>query len=155
MKGFLGTYASFSADFNLVLQIAMGIALLIGAGLARARRYRAHALCQSAVLILNLFLIAFVMWPSFQLQLLPALPAKLGRLRVAVAIVHGTSGAAAELLGIYILLAAGTSLLPRSWRFQRWKLWMRVVLTLWWIVLAAGIATYFAWYVPPSHSVLR
>lgn len=155
MRGFLGTYASFSTDLNLVLQIAMGIALLIGAGLARARRYRAHALCQSAVLILNLFLIAFVMLPSFELQVLPLLPRKLARLRIAVAIVHGTFGIVAELLGTYILLAAGTNLLPRSWRFRRWKLWMRVELALWWIVLAAGIATYFVWYVPPSHSALR
>lgn len=154
MRGFLGTYAGFSADLNLVLQIAMGIALLIGACLARARRYRAHALCQSAVLILNLFLIAFVMWPTFQFQVMPLLPGKLGRLRVALSIVHGISGAVAELLGIYILLAAGTNLLPRSWRFQRWRLWMRVELALWWIVLAAGVVTYFVWYVPGSHRVL-
>lgn len=155
MRGFLGTYAGFSTDLNLVLQIAMGVALLIGACLARARRYRAHAVCQSAVLILNLFLIAFVMWPSFQQQVLPALPGKFGRLRVGAAVVHGTFGIVAELLGTYILLAAGTNLLPRSWRFQRWKLWMRVELALWWIVLAAGIATYFVWYFPPSHSALR
>lgn len=107
------------------------------------------------MLILNLFLIAFVMWPTFQFQVLPLLPGKLGRLRVALSIVHGISGAVAELVGIYILLAAGTNLLPRSWRFQRWKPWMRVELALWWIVLAAGIATYFVWYFPPSHSVLR
>jgi hypothetical protein len=31
IKGFLGTWASFSADLNLVIQIAMGIALLAGA----------------------------------------------------------------------------------------------------------------------------
>lgn len=154
MKGFLGTYASFSADLNLILQIAMGIALLVGACLARAKHFRSHAVCQSVVLILNLFLIAFVMWPSFQLQVLPVLPAKLGRLRVASAIVHGISGAVAELLGIYILLAAGTNLLPHSWRFQRWKLWMRVELALWCVVLAAGVATYFLWYVPASHRVL-
>lgn len=44
MKGFLGTWASFSADLNLVIQIAMGVALLVGAFLSlgetlgRARR---------------------------------------------------------------------------------------------------------------------
>lgn len=154
MKGFLGTYASFSADLNLILQIAMGIALLVGACLARAKRFRAHAVCQSVVLILNLFLIAFVMWPSFQLQVLPVLPAKLGRLRVASAIVHGVFGAMAELLGIYILLAAGTNLFPPSWRLRRSKMWMRLELALWWIVLAVGIVTYFVWYVPASHRVL-
>jgi hypothetical protein len=62
MKGFLGTWASFSADLNLLIQIAMGIALLAGAFLARAKRYAAHGVCQAAVLILNLPMIALVMW---------------------------------------------------------------------------------------------
>ena len=66
MKGFLGTWASFSADLNLVIQIAMGIALLVGAFLARAKRYAAHGACQAAVLILNLPMIALVMWPSLR-----------------------------------------------------------------------------------------
>ena len=30
MKGFLGTWASFSADLNLVIQIAMGVARSLG-----------------------------------------------------------------------------------------------------------------------------
>jgi hypothetical protein len=51
MKGFLGTWASFSADLNLVIQIAMGVALLVGAFLARAKRYAAHGASQAAVLI--------------------------------------------------------------------------------------------------------
>jgi hypothetical protein len=58
MKGFLGTWASFSADLNLLIQIAMGIALLAGAFLARAKHYRAHGICQTVVLILNLPMIA-------------------------------------------------------------------------------------------------
>jgi hypothetical protein len=54
----------------------------------------------------------------------------------------------AEIFGSYIALVAGTNLLPESWRIQRWKLWMRVELALWWIALGAGMATYFFWYVP-------
>jgi uncharacterized membrane protein YozB (DUF420 family) len=148
MKGFLGTYANFAADLNLLLQIAMGLALLAGTWLARRKRYRAHGACQSAVLILNLFLIASVMWPVFHLQVLPRIPARLNRAHFAVATVHGALGALAELFGLYIVLVAGTNLLPQSWRFRRWKLWMRAELALWWIVLVTGIATYFIWYVP-------
>jgi hypothetical protein len=44
MKGFLGTWASFSADLNLLIEIAMGIALFAGGYLARAKRYAAHGL---------------------------------------------------------------------------------------------------------------
>jgi len=35
MKGFLGTGATFGADLNLVVQLIMGVALAIGAILAR------------------------------------------------------------------------------------------------------------------------
>jgi hypothetical protein len=47
-------------------------------------------------------------------------------------------GTLAEALGLYVLLVAGTNILPRSWRFQRWKLWMRIELALWWVVFAVG-----------------
>src|SRR5712691_11391197 len=32
----------------------------------------------------------------------------------------------------YILLAAGTSVLPEKFRISKYKLWMRTVLVLWW-----------------------
>jgi len=151
MKGFLGTWAGFAADANLLLQIAMGVALLAGTWLARAKRYGAHGACQSAVLILNLFLIASVMWPAFHQRVLPKIPARLNKSHFAVATLHGVLGAVAEIFGLYIALVAGTNLLPKSWRIQRWKLWMRVELALWWMALAAGMATYFVWYMPPAR----
>jgi uncharacterized membrane protein YozB (DUF420 family) len=151
MRGFLGTWAGLRADLNLLLQIAMGIALLVGAWLARAKRYRAHGACQSAVLILNLFLIVLVMWPAFHQQVLPRIPARLNRAHFAIATTHGALGVVAEIFGLYIALVAGTKLVPRWWRIERWKLWMRVELVLWWTALAAGFATYFIWYVPPAR----
>jgi hypothetical protein len=66
MKGFLGTWASFSADLNLVIQFAMAVALLAGAFSARTKRYAAHGDCQAALVILNLPMIALVMWPSLR-----------------------------------------------------------------------------------------
>lgn len=147
MKGFLGSNAGFAADLNLALQLLMGMALIAGAWLARIKRFRAHGICAASVLILNLFLIAFVMWPAFGEQVLPRIPARLSRTHYAIATAHGALGAVAELLGLYILLVAGTNVLPKSWRFNRWKLWMRIELALWWIVLASGVATYFNWYV--------
>ena len=146
LKGFLGTQAGFGADLNLLIQIAMGGALIVGAYLARRKRYSAHGACQATVLALNLVLISSVMLPSFQLQVLPRLPKHLGKRYYAIATIHGALGAVAELLGLYILLVAGTNILPQAWRFRRWKLWMRIELALWWIVLLTGIATYFIWY---------
>ena len=146
MKGFLGTQAGFGADLNLLIQIAMGAALILGAFLARSKRYAAHGACQATVLILNLVAVFSVMWPSFQSQVLPLLPKHYGRTYYAIAAAHGALGAVAELLGLYILLVAGTNILPRAWRFRRWKLWMRIELALWLFVLLTGVGTYFIWY---------
>ena len=146
MKGFLGTQAGFGADLNLLIQIGMGFALVVGAFLARSKRYAAHGVCQATVLILNLVLIFSVMWPSFHLQVLPRLPKHFGKRYYVVATIHGVLGAVAELLGLYIILVAGTNILPQAWRFERWKLWMRIELALWLFVLFTGIGTYIIWY---------
>ena len=146
MKGFLGTQAGFGADLNLLIQIAMGAALIVGAFLARGKHYAAHGACQATVLILNLALISSVMWPSFRLQVLPRLSEHFGKRYYAIAAMHGVLGAGAELLGLYILLVAGTNILPQAWRFRRWKLWMRIELVLWWAVIVTGVLTYYVWY---------
>ena len=150
MKGFLGTWASFGADVNLLVQLAMGIALLAGAFLARAKRYTAHGICQALVLLLNLPMIALVMWPSFHQRVLPRLATRFAKRNYAIATAHGALGALAEVLGLYILLVAGTNVLPVTWRVQRWKLWMRIELVLWWVVLLLGFGTYYIWYAAPS-----
>ena len=147
-EGFLGTAASRSADVVLLLEISMGAALLIGAVQARKQRFRAHAWCQSAVVLLNAAIIALVMVPSFRDQVSPQIPLKLTKAYIALATAHGVFGCVVEGAALYILLAAGTKLLPEGLRIKRYKLWMRIVLASWWLVLLLGIATYVRWYVP-------
>lgn len=149
-EGFPGTAAPLAADLVLLLEIGMGVGLLVGAWLARRGRFRLHALCQSVIVIFNLGVIALAMTPSFRAQVLPRIPLKLGKTYVALATAHATLGSAAEILGLYILLAAGTRLLPESFRITQYKAWMRSVLVLWWLVLLLGFATYIRWYVPHS-----
>src|ERR1700733_14236583 len=146
VEGFLGTHAGFGSDLNLTIQIAMGMALIFVAFLARAKRFVAHGICQTVVLVLNLVMICFLMWPSFHSQVLPRLPKRLGKRFYAVATIHGVLGVIAEILGLYIVLVAGTRILPETWRFKRWKVWMRVELALWWVVLMMGAVTYWVWY---------
>jgi uncharacterized membrane protein YozB (DUF420 family) len=146
MNGFLRTGAGLKANFNLVSQLAMGAALIGGGLLARAKRYTAHGICQSAVLLLNLIMIAVVMWPSFYGQVLPVLPRHLADRYYGAATAHGILGAIAELLGLYIVLAVGTDILPSRLRISRWKLWMRIELVLWWVVIVTGVLTYYVWY---------
>ena len=74
MNGFLGPGATFRADFNLVVQIAMGLMLLAGMMLARKKNFTAHKYCQSSVMILNLAMIALIMAPAFHSQVQPRVP---------------------------------------------------------------------------------
>ena len=148
--GFLGTAATWSADVTLFLEIGMGMGLLAGTLLARAKCYRAHAVCQSMIVLLNVGLIAMAMIPSFRHQIIPKLPRKITKPYYAFATAHAALGGIAELGGLYILLSAGTKWLPEKIRITRYKFWMRGVLILWWLVLLLGIATYWHWNVPRS-----
>ena len=136
------------ADLVVLLEIGMGLALLMGAVLARRRKFRLHAWCQSAVVLLNFAVIVLLMVPSFYAHVSPKIPRKLGKAYYAVATAHAALGSGTEIAGLYILLAAGTNILPPRFQLTRYKLWMRSVLLLWWLVLLLGLATYVRWYVP-------
>ena len=145
---FFKTAAPRDANVVLVLEVAMGVGLLIGAWLARKQRFRQHAWCQSAIVLLNLAVVVMMMIPSLRVHVLPRVPAQLGKAYYALATTHGAFGTVTELAGLYILLSAGTSVLPEKLRITRYKMWMRSVLVLWWVVLLLGMATYTRWYVP-------
>ena len=148
-KGFLGTGATFEADLNLVAQVVMGLALVGGSLLAKRKRYAAHGICQTTVLLLNLVMIGFVMWPSFNHQVRPALPRGLHKRYFTAPTIHALLGGAAELLGLYIVVVACSRILPPSLRFKNYKRWMRAELMLWSVVVLTGIGTYYVWYVAP------
>jgi uncharacterized membrane protein YozB (DUF420 family) len=132
----------------LLLETGMGVGLLAGAALARMGRFRLHAWCQSIIVLLNLFVILLVMTPSFRVRVAPKIPARLGKTYYALATAHAALGSIAELGGLYILLAVGTKLLPQRFRLTEYKLWMRRVVLLWWLVVLLGLSTYARWYIP-------
>lgn len=145
--GLLGTAAPLATDLVLLLEIAMGVGLPIGARLAH-RRFRLHAWCQSIIVLLNVAVIGLTMLPSFHGHVLTGIPTKLGRAYYLFATTHAALGSVIEIAGFYILWSAGTNLLPEKLRFTRYKAWMRSVLVFWWVVLLLGMATYTRWYVP-------
>jgi uncharacterized membrane protein YozB (DUF420 family) len=147
-EAFFETAAPHTADLVLELEIAMGVGLLVGTRLARKGRFRQHAWCQSAIVLLNLAVVVVMMIPSFRFHVLPRVPAKLGKAYYTLATTHAAIGTVTELAGLYILLSAGTSILPENFRITKYKAWMRTVLVLWWVVLLLGLATYARWYVP-------
>ena len=149
---FPGTEAPFATNLLLLVEIAMGVGLLLGARFARKKQFREHAWCQSGIVILNLVVIAAVMIPSFHETVLPKIPAHLGRSYYALATAHGVFGVVAEVFALYILFSAGLNVLPEALRIKNYKLWMRSVLSLWWVALLLGIATYTRWYIPHLFS---
>ena len=90
--------------------------------------------------------------PSFRVHISPKIPARLGKPYYAVATAHAALGSFTEVAALYILLSAGTNVLPQKLRLTNYKLWMRTVLALWWLTLLFGFATYARWYIP---SLLR
>ena len=147
--GFLGSAAPRAADVTLIVEMGMGAALIAGAMLARRGRYRAHAWCQSTVMLLNLIPITIMMVPSIRRTFPAAGGAGLDDSYYWLAALHGALGVVAELFGLYVMMVAGSSILPRRLRFTRYKLWMRVALGLWWITLLTGMTLYARWYVVP------
>ena len=148
IAAFFETAAPRGANVVLVLEMAMGIGLLLGAWLACRGRFRQHAWCQSTIVLLNFAVVAAMMVPSFRVHVLPRIPAKLGKAYYALATTHGALGTVTGLAGLYILLSAGTSVMPEKLRITKYKVWMRSVLALWWVTLLLGMATYTRWYVP-------
>jgi uncharacterized membrane protein YozB (DUF420 family) len=139
--------APVTAEVVLLVEAVMGMALLAGAVLARRRHYRAHAWCQSAVVLLNLVVIGSAMVPSFYIQVAPKIPQAMRKSYYAIAAGHAALGIIAELAGLYVILAAGTNILPKFLVLKNYRVWMRATLLLWWVVLLLGVATYLRWYV--------
>lgn len=153
-ESFFGTAAPRYADLVLLLEIAMGLGLLIGAVLARKKRFRLHAWCQSTIVILNLVIIVLIMVPSFHAYVSPKIPLKLGKSYYALATSHAALGIVSEVAALYTLLAAGTNVLPQKLRMTSYKVWMRGVLVLWWLTLLLGLATYARWYIPQMYELI-
>ena len=116
--------------------------LLVGVALARCGRYGAHGICQSCGFVLALTMTVLWMMPAFHVIHADALGRMVvNRVTVAVAI-HVVVGTAALLVGAWVVLVAGTPLVPERLRFSDYKRWMRTLLTLWWLAIVLGLAIY-------------
>jgi len=147
MSGILHLGGTVSADLNILIQVALAAAMTGGVICARRRHYRAHGVVEVSVVLLNLAAIAFLMLPSFPRAIWKKAPAILARPYYAVVTIHALLGLLAESFGLYVVLSAGTILLPEGLRLRNYKLWMRTTFALWMLALVAGGAVYYVWYV--------
>lgn len=136
----------YSPFLNLLVQCGLATILLFGAVLARRQSFRAHGWVQSTVVVVNLAAILGFMLPSFSRQLAPQWRIALNGGGDWIVLAHAVVGATAELLAIYVVLVAGSSLIPERYRFSRYKPWMRTTLALWLMALLLGFVTYHISY---------
>jgi uncharacterized membrane protein YozB (DUF420 family) len=148
MSGFFPSNAPVVADVAAILEVAMAVILLVGWILVRRGQIRIHRLLQSSVILVNIPIVLYSMVPPYLKYVAPSVPSQLGQATVLIPTVMLVAGALAELLGIYIILVAGTTWIPERFRFRRYKLWMRTELVLWWGVVLAGLTTYYLFFVP-------
>jgi len=130
----------------LGIELVFAVALVVGMFLARSGRTRIHAWVQSTVVLGNLPVILAWMIPSYFRTVNPYVPEYVSLQAVYLPIAMLIVGSLAEGLGIYVVLVAGTNLVPERFRFRRYKLVMRTVLGLWWTVFLLGVATFYSFY---------
>jgi len=153
VSSLLGTGAPVYADAVALFEIAAGIALIVGLVLVRLGHVRVHRYLQSSIVLVNLPVVLSWMVPQYLKYVLPNVGIDLHEPAYWLPTLMLFAGAAAEILGVYVLLVAGTNWLPERLRFRRYKLWMRTVLGLWWGVLALGLLTYYVLYVSPRGTL--
>jgi uncharacterized membrane protein YozB (DUF420 family) len=146
MQALVGTRAA--SDINLVAQILILAGLYYGFSLARRKRIAQHANVQTAMVFLNLILIAIVMTPSLlgYVNYVNAGGAVSNRLRQLLA-VHSVLGAAVEVYAIYLIASMRTKWIPERFRVRNFALAMRATLALWTVVFLVGVWIYAEQYV--------
>ncbi|MBC7262022.1 MAG: DUF420 domain-containing protein [Chloroflexi bacterium] len=140
-SGIFGTKATLIADINLISQVVILAILAIGVFQAKARKFQAHHTLMTVAVVANAVLIIAIMNPSF-FRILPFALRNPGADKPTVLWPHMLFGAVAELLGVYIVLAANTGRPDK----QHFKWLMRITFFLWVLALIAGIVLYFVWY---------
>ena len=116
--------------------------------------YTAHRWVQTTAAVLNASLVLWMMLLPFRDFVLPGLPQKVAQPFYAVTVLHGLTGAAGLLLGIFIVLRAN-GLMPPFLRFKNYRLFMRVSYGLYMLATLLGVVVYLTWFVwsanPPSY----
>lgn len=149
MLSFVGTRTA--SDINLILQLVILVGLFYGFVLARRQCFARHANLQTAMVLLNLPLIAFVMVPSFNDFIIAG--GNTAGFGARLMIAHGLIGLVVELVALYLILQMRTPLVPCRLRIGNIKLAMRATLALWTAVVLMGLTIYVIGYVLPRAPV--
>jgi uncharacterized membrane protein YozB (DUF420 family) len=152
--GILGTGASLKSDLSLLAYILLIVpAMVVGFIFARRKMFIPHhKLTMTAIIIVNWVIIALLMAVSYREGVSPYLNEALGDPRVALPTIHLVTGAAAQILGTYLVLRMWLEhVLPQWMMVRNIKRYMRFTLALWLVTSALGILIYITWYARPEQ----
>jgi CDGSH-type Zn-finger protein/uncharacterized membrane protein YozB (DUF420 family) len=142
-KGFLGP-GGLIPDLNLTLELLLVAGLTFGTWLAKRGNIAAHRYNQTAWVLLNTVLIAFIMARGMENAALEAV-SDLAKPHIGVPWLHATIGAATAASGLWLVLQMN-GLLPRRLHVRGWKTQMRLTLAGYWLVATLGLAIYYLWF---------
>lgn len=97
-------------DLLALVEIALAVMLVVGLVLVRRGHVRAHRLLQSAIILVNIPIVLYGMVPYYLENIAPSLASQWRMPYVWVPTVMLLAGAAAELLGVFIILRRGDEL---------------------------------------------
>ncbi|MDX2161638.1 MAG: hypothetical protein SF162_09960 [bacterium] len=153
--GILNTGASLMADLTLLAYILLIVpGMLVGFVFARRKMFEPyHKLTMTTITLINWVLIALVMAVSYAQYVAPQVPAGLNRAFYLLPTLHLVTGAAAQLLGTYLVIRMWfEKQLPAALKVVNIKRYMRLTLALWLITALLGGMLYAAWYLMPDSA---
>jgi len=145
MSGLLGTGADVLQDITLFLEVIILVLLLAGYILVRTKKLRHHGVIMSAAVILHTVTIFIVMVPSFVVYF-EILLRDISSPGVIITWVHFVAGTLADVLGIFLVAEWRYRPSPKMTCVKRRRL-MKLLLALWILALALGLAFYIYYYV--------
>jgi hypothetical protein len=148
INGFLGTVATFAADLNLAVQLAMGRSD------RRTDSRKAQATQRPRCLPNDGFAFQPVVDRIRDVAFVPATTGSPPPQNSPQQVLHDRNeprcfGVSGRNSWDSTSSLVGTNLAPRHLRFNDWKRWLRIELLLCYVAFIGGLGTYYAWYIAP------
>lgn len=143
--GLFNIYATFLADVNLSLQVAILLILTVGCGFKRRHNYVKHGIIMGIAVALHTILIFVTMLPSLMAS--TGLFANLLNRLTLTILPHSILGSIVEILGIYLLSIWASNRRVSKACFKK-KMIMKATIALWAAELFLGVYIYILLYIP-------
>lgn len=141
--GLFNIYATFLADVNLLLQVAILLILTMSLGFKFRHNYMKHGIIMGLAVVLHTISIFVVMMPSLIAS--KGLFANLLNSLALVMLPHAVVGGLVEILAVYLLSVWALNRGVSKACFKN-KMIMRLTITLWVAELILGVYVYILLY---------